>query len=210
MASSDACDGQQGRDAQDELGGSFSELKGHATVFRYWGAPPPDIERRCIFCRIASGLSKPGVHESAELLASSPRAVAFADIAPVAEAHVLVIPRAHIKNWRGFVPGGEHASLVREMVAMGTEAVHALGHAVNDPDRPLRVGFIRPPWNSVHHVHMHVMTTPLRRDVGFLHRLGFSSGCFFATAAEVLRTLGGDGAGGGDAGSAPPATTARM
>ena len=168
---------------------THGELTKAATVFRYWGETPVDIKTRCIFCRIASGAAKPGVNESASLLRQSPDAVAFADIAPAAAGHVLVIPRTHIKNWREFEPSNEHASLVKEMLVMGQAALRDLGHGAAVESGQYRAGFIRPPWNSVHHVHMHVMTKPFGADVGWVHRLGFSSSLFFVSADQVVREL---------------------
>ncbi|CAD7952506.1 unnamed protein product [Amoebophrya sp. A25] len=50
-----------------------------------------------------------------------------------------------------------------------------------------RMFYIRPPWNSVYHVHLHVMRLPLRDDVPFLRRLGFSSPRFHITPEDVER-----------------------
>lgn len=168
-------------------GATHTSLVGQATVFRYWGATPPRIEARCIFCRIARGTSRPGVREQGSLLASTPRCACFADIAPAAAGHLLVVPREHIKNWAHFEPTDEHIALVREMKEVGLAEMRKAhpGHDVSH----LRLGFIRPPWNSVHHVHMHVQTRPLRPDVGVLHRLGFSYSLFFITVDEVLADL---------------------
>ena len=168
---------------------THSELSKSATVFRYWGAPPADIQDKCIFCRIASGATRPGLGESGQLLEASSRAVCFEDIAPVAAAHVLVIPRAHIKNWRYFERGKEHAALVKEMLDMGKRALAKLGHGEAVERGDIRAGFIRPPFNSVHHVHMHVMTSAFEPSVGWMHRLGFGSSLFFADANAVIAEL---------------------
>lgn len=44
----------------------------------------------CVFCRIVSG------DLPVELLRSDEHVVAFADVAPKAEVHVLVVPRRHV------------------------------------------------------------------------------------------------------------------
>jgi histidine triad (HIT) family protein len=46
----------------------------------------------CVFCAIASGAIP------AELVAETPTTVAFRDLDPKADVHVLVIPRAHHAN----------------------------------------------------------------------------------------------------------------
>lgn len=46
----------------------------------------------CLFCRIVSG------EIPATLIAETPEAVAFRDIAPKAPVHVLVIPRRHVAS----------------------------------------------------------------------------------------------------------------
>lgn len=46
----------------------------------------------CVFCAIASGAIP------ADLVAETPTTVAFRDLDPKADVHVLVIPRAHFTN----------------------------------------------------------------------------------------------------------------
>jgi len=54
----------------------------------------------CVFCRIASGeLPSTVVHQDDEFLA-------FEDVQPRAEHHLLVVPRAHFDNLDAFVSAG--------------------------------------------------------------------------------------------------------
>jgi histidine triad (HIT) family protein len=46
----------------------------------------------CIFCRIAAGMA------SASIIAETPDALAFMDIDQPTPGHVLIIPRAHVKD----------------------------------------------------------------------------------------------------------------
>ena len=46
----------------------------------------------CIFCKIVDG------QLGTELIAENEHAVAFWDIKPLANTHILVVPRAHTKN----------------------------------------------------------------------------------------------------------------
>lgn len=65
----------------------------------------------CLFCRIARGeLPTTVVHESEAYLA-------FDDLEPVAEHHVLVIPRAHHENFDAFVAAGADAAGMLEFVS---------------------------------------------------------------------------------------------
>lgn len=57
----------------------------------------------CIFCRIAAGeIPSTGVY-------SSDRVVAFLDVNPMSEGHLLVVPRIHWKDLAS-VPGGADAT----------------------------------------------------------------------------------------------------
>ena len=61
---------------------------------------------KCVFCGIAGG------EVPARLLHEDPEIVAFADVAPKAPVHVLVIPRQHWTSL-GEVPSGQEALLGR-------------------------------------------------------------------------------------------------
>ncbi|CAD7956253.1 unnamed protein product [Amoebophrya sp. A120] len=49
----------------------------------------------------------------------------------------------------------------------------------------IRTFFIRPPWNSVYHVHMHVMVLPMKENLPFFRRLGFQNPWFHIATDEL-------------------------
>ena len=101
----------------------------------------------CVFCRIVRGdFGTPFVAESA-------RAVAFADVAPQAPTHVLVIPREHVADLTS-VPAGDE-DLLGELLGLARHVARQAGLE--------RTGF-RVLTNqgpdagqSVFHLHLHVL-----------------------------------------------------
>ena len=60
--------------------------------------------------------------------------------------------------------------------------------AVDGGSSPLRQLFIRPPWNSVHHLHLHVLSEPLFSGLG-PRGWGFATSWFHATPDEALAEI---------------------
>jgi histidine triad (HIT) family protein len=59
------------------------------------------VDNTCIFCQIISG-DRPG-----EIVYQDDRVIAFLDIHPVAPAHILIVPRAHIPSVNELREGDE-------------------------------------------------------------------------------------------------------
>ncbi len=101
---------------------------------------------KCLFCRIAEGdIPVTPLYEDAE-------ALAFADIAPQAPVHFLVIPRRHIQSLAH--TAREHSALMGHLLAIAAELAATRG---------LTQGF-RTVINTgehggqtVHHLHIHVL-----------------------------------------------------
>ncbi|MGZ4129722.1 MAG: HIT family protein [Actinomycetota bacterium] len=103
--------------------------------------------RECVFCSIVTGGGRPH-----EVVAETPRAVAFMNAEPAVFGHVLVIPKAHAATiWDLSHEDGdavwrltrEIARAVREALARhGLNLFHASGRAA---------------WQSVDHFHVHVI-----------------------------------------------------
>lgn len=115
-----------------------------------------DQDPNCIFCRIASG------EIPADIVAESPRSVAFRDLDPKAPTHVLVIPRRHLSALRELGP--DDAELAGDLLALARtvaeqEGITRGGYRVLTNDGP-------DAGQTVHHLHFHVlggkqMTAPL-------------------------------------------------
>ncbi|NTW39784.1 MAG: HIT domain-containing protein [Cellulomonadaceae bacterium] len=99
----------------------------------------------CLFCRIVAG------QIPADVVASTPSAIAFRDIAPQAPLHVLVVPRDH------------HADVVQLAAAdpgLLAEVVRLAETVASDlADGQFRTIFNTGPraGQSVFHVHAHVL-----------------------------------------------------
>jgi diadenosine tetraphosphate (Ap4A) HIT family hydrolase len=84
------------------------------------------------------------------------------DIRPAARVHLLVCPRAHIRDVHALT-GQAGAALLRHMLAQGKMALRqecdTWGHVWDDENAPL-FGFHVPPFLSVPHLHLHVLLPP--------------------------------------------------
>lgn len=145
------------------------------TVFRYITEPPNVIES-CIFCKIADGRMKPGESPEDDLVYEDERIVAFHDINPGADEHLLVVPKEHVKNCWYLSP-----DLLDEMDRVADQLLEKF----NPEKHSSRKFFIRPPLNSVYHVHLHVMVLPLTDPCYMPRRLGFTSPLFHITPDKV-------------------------
>jgi histidine triad (HIT) family protein len=107
----------------------------------------------CIFCRIARG------EIPAEVVQENSGAVAFLDVQPLADGHVVVVPRAHVAR-------------VEELQRVDAEALFRLVAAVAGPVRQalgaegttigINDGEIT--GQTIPHVHIHIV--PRHRDDG--------------------------------------------
>uniref|UniRef100_A0A4W5PC06 HIT domain-containing protein n=1 Tax=Hucho hucho TaxID=62062 RepID=A0A4W5PC06_9TELE len=78
--------------------------------------------------------------------------VCFRDIDPAAPHHYLVVPKKHIESC--FSLFKEHIKLVERMAEMGRAVLQENG--ITNPN-DIRMGFHRPPYISVPHLHLHVL-----------------------------------------------------
>ncbi len=127
-----------------------------ADTFRYFFSPPQDIASKCIFCKISNGSIPPGSRtDPAALIFENDRLVAFDDInSGASHRHILVVTKEHYKNcWDPQLT----STLVDEMDHVANQLLerfhtNEIGHTVES-----RKFFIRPPFNSVYHIHLHLM-----------------------------------------------------
>jgi histidine triad (HIT) family protein len=100
----------------------------------------------CIFCRIAAGeIPAALVHETEQV-------VAFLDIAPLAEGHLLLIPRAHFARLEE-VPGEVAAALASELPRLG----RAVRQVTGAQGYNLLVNDGKVAGQEVEHVHFHLI-----------------------------------------------------
>jgi len=101
----------------------------------------------CIFCKIANGeMSVPPVYEDREVFA-------FADIAPVAPVHVLIVPKRHIGSAHEL--GEADAALPGKLFAAARKIAEELGIAESGYRLVTNIG--PEGGQSVGHLHLHVI-----------------------------------------------------
>merc|ERR1740121_3082708 len=107
--------------------------------------PDGEVER-CVFCDYASGVADED-GQKRELLYEDEHCVAFESRAADASRHLLVVPRAHIRDCNAEGLPDVLPLLVRAAGRLAPGAVMC---------------FHRPPFTSVDHLHLHVLVPPFR------------------------------------------------
>lgn len=120
------------------------------------------MEKDCLFCRIVAGeIPVPLLFEDDEL-------IAFADIAPQAPVHLLVVPKRHLPHL--FATSAEDAALLGRMMVTATELARRAGlqmavlQEAGLEEAGLEAGGFRLVMNclaaggqSVFHLHLHLL-----------------------------------------------------
>jgi len=126
----------------------------------------------CPFCKIANGKLK------AKILDENEHCICFADHHPAAEHHFLVIPRKHVRDI------GRAAT---ELTSDEMEAMIEMGRKVQQKHGGLaqfRMVFSRPIFAMIPHLHLHVVSTPLKCT--WLRGQYLLDGIFHVTAQEAM------------------------
>ena len=114
----------------------------------------------CIFCRIVAG------EIPAEVVAREPEVVAFLDVQPLADGHVLVVPRAHAATIED-LSGAQADALFRAVLRLAGPVREALGAAgttigVNNGDAT---------GQTIPHVHVHIVPRWESDGAGSVHTI---------------------------------------
>ncbi|KYN19534.1 PREDICTED: histidine triad nucleotide-binding protein 3-like [Trachymyrmex cornetzi] len=113
----------------------------------------------CIFCKIIRN------EESGEKIYEDENVTCIKDINPVSTHHYLIIPNKHIRNAKTLQP--EDSELFDKIVT----TVGIISEKMNLDPASTRTGFHWPPFNTVHHLHLHVIS-PIEKMSG-LRKLMF-------------------------------------
>ena len=100
----------------------------------------------CIFCRIVTGEVK------AEVVARAPGIVAFLDVSPLADGHVLVVPEAHVARVEDLAEDAA-AALFRAVTRLAGPVRSAVGAAGST----IGVNNGEATGQTVPHVHVHIV-----------------------------------------------------
>lgn len=101
------------------------------------------ISKECLFCKIVTGETK------SNFLAESDKVVAFADINPIADVHILIVPKIHIESVSTIK--NEDSGYLVSMFAVATSL------AKDKKLTAYRLSFNAGRYQHVSHLHMHLL-----------------------------------------------------
>jgi histidine triad (HIT) family protein len=114
----------------------------------------------CIFCRIVAG------DVPAEIVAREPEVTAFLDVQPLADGHVLVVPRAHVPAVED-LPLGAADALFRTVVRLAGPVRTALGAA----GTTIGINNGEATGQTIAHVHVHIVPRWPGDGAGSVHTI---------------------------------------
>ena len=114
----------------------------------------------CVFCRIVAG------EIPAEVVLREPEVVAFLDVQPLADGHVLVVPRAHVALLEDLEPASADA-LLRAVVRLARPVREALGAA----GTTIGVNNGEATGQTIPHVHVHIVPRWAGDGAGSVHTI---------------------------------------
>jgi len=114
----------------------------------------------CIFCRIVAG------EVPAEIVLRDSEVVAFLDVQPLADGHVLVVPRAHVAQLEDLEPRAADA-LFRTVVRLARPVREALGAA----GTTIGVNNGEATGQTIAHVHVHIVPRWPGDGAGSIHTI---------------------------------------
>jgi histidine triad (HIT) family protein len=114
----------------------------------------------CIFCRVVAG------EIPAEIVAKDEHAVAFLDIAPLADGHTVVVPRTHVAAIEAMDPGEAQGlfRLVQRLAGPVRRAVGAAGNTIGVNDGAAT-------GQTIPHVHVHIVPRREGDGAGSVHTI---------------------------------------
>ena len=114
------------------------------------------------------------------------------DIRPAAPFHFLVISKIHLRNLNSVSrEASRYAPLtpsdfLQKMGEIGRMAVQQQANQTNFQEEELRIGFHKPPFNSVLHLHLHVIYP--YREMNFIAKLFYGRGVpWFASLEDAKK-----------------------
>jgi len=114
----------------------------------------------CVFCRIARG------DIPAEIIAREDGAVAFLDVAPLADGHVLVVPEAHVARLEDLAPD-DARTLFQTVVRLSGPVRDGLGA----DGTTIGVNNGAATGQTVPHVHVHIVPRRHGDGAGSIHSI---------------------------------------
>lgn len=131
-------------------------------------------EKDCIFCKIIRNES-PGekIYEDADV-------TCIKDIDPASTHHYLILPNKHIRNVKELGP--DDNELYDKIVATVQTIVEQQGLDIGST----RTGFHWPPFNTVHHLHLHVIS-PVE-NMSLIKRMMFKPDSHWFVSTDYVKS----------------------
>jgi diadenosine tetraphosphate (Ap4A) HIT family hydrolase len=126
----------------------------------------------CVFCKIVEGAAP------SEIYYQDDDVLIFKDIKPSAKFHFLSIPKEHIPNVNSLTR--DHLELLNKLITTSKEILVEKGGDVED----IRLGFHLPPFNSISHLHLHVISPASQMST--ISRLIFKPHTWWFTSVEQI------------------------
>src|SRR6185436_5323601 len=114
----------------------------------------------CIFCRIVAG------EIPAEIVAKDEHAVAFLDIAPLADGHTVIVPRRHVAMVEELNPDDTRGlfAMVQRLAGPVREALGGAGTTIGINDGAVT-------GQTIPHVHVHIVPRRSNDGAGSVHTI---------------------------------------
>ncbi|EPZ36663.1 Histidine triad (HIT) protein domain-containing protein [Rozella allomycis CSF55] len=117
-----------------------------------------EYKKDCVFCKYAVNSSKPEINN--EIIWQNDEFFVINDHRPAARFHYLIIPKTHMGPLTEVLKDNDPEKNAEFFAKMGSISVHLIGrHLLPEAI----VGFHVPPFNSIDHLHCHVIIPPYRR-----------------------------------------------
>jgi diadenosine tetraphosphate (Ap4A) HIT family hydrolase len=100
------------------------------------------------------------IEQTTRILYASEDLLAFSDIAPAAKIHFLIIPRQHIESAKHLK--ASHLPLLLNMRRVALETLLPSAGVNTMDETQFKLGFHLPPFTTVPHLHLHVLTMPFK------------------------------------------------
>ncbi|ESO86908.1 hypothetical protein LOTGIDRAFT_194459 [Lottia gigantea] len=131
-------------------------------------------DKKCIFCEISNGNDP-----KTRIIYQEEDYVVFKDIKPCTSHHYLVIPKKHIPNPKQLT--SKQLPIVEKLESIGRQVITEQGGNVED----VRMGFHWPPFNSVQHLHLHVISNT--DEMGWIARGIFKPDSFWFVCVDWVK-----------------------
>lgn len=131
-------------------------------------------EDDCIFCKIIRN------EEPGEKIYEDDDVTCIKDINPASTHHYLIIPKKHIRNAKTLTP--EDSDLFDKIVA----TVDIISEKLDLNPASTRTGFHWPPFNTVNHLHLHVISPIEKMNV--MRKMMFKPSSYWFVSTDYVKS----------------------